>query len=282
MKKPIPPNGRIHAIIRQMGRPPLNTTDAVIAAIRQQLAEGCAGTHVTPAVFRRLVSARRVRERLGGGDLTWINRTIRSVEAQILAESAARDPVADLPDAVATTMRALWQSAVEEAHNQLATVRTEAARAIEDARAERDEASALTAMLRHECGELQQRNDAHLHKIGELDATVAHLARQCEEERARRQALEARLADALDARERDRTAHHDELSAVRREYDGLRRQLLLETDAYRKTIGEAQRALERELAACRQLLEHTTRERDRLANRADSQSGSRPAQGRAP
>jgi chromosome segregation ATPase len=265
-----------------MGRLPLNTTEAVIAVIRQQLAEGCAGTPVTPAVFRRLVSARGVRERLGGGDLAWINRTIRSVEAQILAESAARNPIADLPDAVAGTMRALWQSAVAEAHDQLAAVHAEARRAIEDARAERDEAIALTAMLRNECDALQQRADAHVHKIGELDATVAHLARQCDEERERRQSLEGRLADALRAREQDRAAHQEELSAVRYEYDGLRRQLLLESDAYRQSIGEAHRALERELAACRQLLEQTTRERDRLADRVDGESVVRPAQGRAP
>jgi chromosome segregation ATPase len=161
-------------------------------------------------------------------------------------------------------------------------VHAEARRAIEDARAERDEAIALTAMLRNECDALQQRADAHVHKIGELDATVAHLARQCDEERERRQSLEGRLADALRAREQDRAAHQEELSAVRYEYDGLRRQLLLESDAYRQSIGEAHRALERELAACRQLLEQTTRERDRLADRVDGESVVRPAQGRAP
>ncbi|PRY09107.1 hypothetical protein B0G73_10113 [Paraburkholderia sp. BL25I1N1] len=50
-----------------MGRQPLHSQESIRAAALEMLAENSHGAPVSPALFRRVLSARRLRERMGGG-----------------------------------------------------------------------------------------------------------------------------------------------------------------------------------------------------------------------
>ncbi|MGF6414857.1 DNA-binding protein [Paraburkholderia sp. MM5482-R1] len=242
-----------------MGRAPLNSPESVKAAVLQLLTEGGVGQHVTPLSFRSAVSTRRVRELLGGGDPGWISRQINVVRADVLSTSSSRDVIADLPVAVGGAMRALWHTALGAAGDEFAGAREQATQAIEAARGERDEASALAAMLRTECTDLRDQIGERERKLGESEATGRFATQRLDEERARRQQAEAQLDELRRERTLDREEHEAALLAVQTEYEGLRRQLLQETDMLRQTFVENRRALEGELAACRQLIEQLTR-----------------------
>lgn len=275
-KKPVFDDNRI------MGRAPLNSPQSVKAVILQLLTDGGVGQHVTPQAFRRAVSARRVRDKLGGGDPSWIARQIRAVEAEILSESSSRDAIADLPQAVAAAMRGLWQTAMAAATDEFADAREEARRAIDAARDERENADAVAAMLRIECQDVREQVAERDRKLGEIEATGRFLKQQLDEERELRQQAEAQRAELSRAHALDRESHRADLEAVRVEYEGLRRQLLKDTDTHRQTFAETQRALERELAACRQLIQQVTRERDLLAGRGGGGPASAPAEASDP
>jgi len=247
-----------------MGRIPLNSPESVRTVVQQLLGAAGTGVPVTPLLFRRLVSSRRVREQLGGGDPGWIGRQIRAIEAEVISESALRHTATGLPEPVAATMRSLWQGALEAAQSEFDAARAAADEAVTSAVSERDNANALTAMLRTELEDGRRQASGRDTRIGQLEAELAASQRKLAEERERTRTTEARLAEVSRARDDERQKHDEAVAAVQREYAGLSRQLMAATDEQRQALATARAAIAPELKSLRQRLAKMSAECDRL------------------
>ena len=247
-----------------MGRAPLNSPESVRAVVQQLLGEAGTGVLVTPPLFRRLVSSRRVRERLGGGDPAWLGRQIRAIEAEMISTSAARFAVAGIPESVAATMRSLWESALEAARIEFNAARVASDEAVALAVIERNNANALTAMHRAELDDWQQQASERDTRIGQLEAELAASQRQLAEERERMRTTEASFAEVSRARQDEREKHDKAVAAIQHEYAGLSRQLLAATDEQRQALLSARASIAPEVKALRQRLVQMNEECDHL------------------
>ncbi|MFX1737970.1 DNA-binding protein [Paraburkholderia sp. A1RI_3L] len=265
MKSGNPVNPAISRHNEKMGRTPLNTLETVRAVVRQMLDGAGVAAPVTPALFRRIVTTRRIREELGGGDPAWIGRQVRAVEAEVISESTARYTVSGLPAPVADSMRGLWLMALEAARGQFADAQASATEAVARAATERDNANALTAMLRAELQDWQKQARELDVRIGQREAELAETRGRISEESERARLAEARLAESLRASEAARQKYDEELATVRREYAGLSRQLFIATDQLRQSLADRQAAVQPELESLRRQLAQVTAKYEKLA-----------------
>jgi hypothetical protein len=263
---------------RLMGRAPLNSPESVRHAVQQLLDAAGTGVPVTPLLFRRLVSSRRVREQLGGGDPAWIGRQIRAIEAEVISQSTARFTATGLPEPVADSMRALWLMALEAARGELTDAQAAAAEAVVRAAAERDNSAALTAMLRTELDDWQRHARDRDMRIGQQEAELAESRRQLAEEKNRARLAETRLLEVTRAHDEARRQYDEAQAAVQREYAGLARQLMNATDEQRRALAAAQAALQPELKSLRQRLAQMTAKYEQL-DRARGDPAATPAPG---
>ncbi|MFM0501545.1 DNA-binding protein [Paraburkholderia caffeinilytica] len=248
-----------------MGRQPLHSQESVRAAALEMLAENSHGAPVSPALFRRVLSARRLRERMGGGgDLGTFSRILNSVEAEVTREAAARDTIPDLPENVANLMRAVWRAAIDAQTGEIGRIRKEAEHAVAGAEERRDEANAVVALLRTELADLRGDLAVRDETIGRLRAELAETTRQLASNDTAREQLSGRLATIQHERDTDRHTFEEKLAAVRTRYDGLHRQLLEQTDAQRQAWVDAKRAFELQLRAAEERLTEVRAERQRL------------------
>ncbi|SOF00948.1 replication region DNA-binding N-term [Burkholderia sp. OK233] len=264
MKSGNPVNPWISRHNWEMGRTPLSSPETVRAVVRQMLDGAGVAAPITPMLFRRIVSTRRVRELLGGGDPSWIGRQVRAVEAEVISESTARYTVSGLPDQVADSMRLLWLMALEAARGEFVDAQASATEAVARAATERDNANALTAMLRTELQDWQKQARELDVRIGQREAELAETRGRISEESERARLAEARLAESLRAREAARQKYDEELATVRREYAGLSRQLLNATDEFRQSLAARQAALQPEVQSLRRRLSQVTEQYRRL------------------
>lgn len=242
----------------------MSSPETVRAVVRQMLDGAGVAAPITPMLFRRIVSTRRVRELLGGGDPSWIGRQVRAVEAEVISESTARYTVSGLPDQVADSMRSLWLMALEAARGEFADAQASATEAVARAATERDNANALTAMLRTELQDWQKQARELDVRLGQREAELAETRGRISEESERARLAEARLAESLRASEAARQKYDEELATVRREYAGLSRQLLNATDEFRQSLAARQAALQPEVQSLRRRLSQVTEQYRRL------------------
>lgn len=248
-----------------MGRTPLNSPQSVRDTVRRMLDAAGVTAPITPQVFRRIVSTRRVREELGGGDPSWVGRQVRMIEAELISQSAARYTAGGLPDPVADSMRSLWLMALEAARGEFADAQASAAAAVARAAAERDNANALSSMLRTELDDWQKQARELDVRIGQREAELAEARGRVSEESERGRLAEARVAELLRASEAARQKHDGELNAVRREYAGLSRQLLNAADEFRRSLAARQAAVQPEVESLRRRLARVTENYEKLA-----------------
>ncbi|WP_321813127.1 DNA-binding protein [Paraburkholderia sp. J69-2] len=250
-----------------MGRTALNPPQTVRAAIIELLADQGVSRPVTPAIFRRAVSVRRLREKLGGGDPAALGRQIRLVQDELLQANVAKngiDGTVGVPEPLVGHLRTLWDMALVAASEEFAGVRNEAHKTIEAAHSDRDNALALVEMLQSEHERLRRAESERERRIGELESHLQVRSEELAREQEHSQNLGRQLAETSLLRERERDQLEKQLEARRAEFDGLARRLLNDTDMQRQTFVTAQRALQSELSLSRQLIEQVTRERDQL------------------
>lgn len=262
---------RIWTIIERMARPALNSPEIVRATILELLADEGVSHPVTPTMFRRAVSVRRLRERLGGGDPAALGRQIRVVQDELLQAGAARNGIAGtagVPESLIGHVRALWDAALIAAQEEVAATRNEAQKTIEAALAERDDATALVTMLRSEQDRLRLAEGERERRIGNLESQLQVRTEELAKERDHSQDLERQLSEIAQQHEHERDQLEKQLEARREEFDGLTRRLLNDSDIHRQMFVTAQHALQSELNISRQLLEKVKRERDQLADDA--------------
>lgn len=217
-----------------MPRPAVATPAQVRETISSLVREaGIAGTASAPS-FRRAVSVRKVRERLGGGNPATIAHEINALEKDIVGIDSQNLSIPEVPADIAALMSQLWQAAVGIQLTEVLQLKSQA-QGIADA--------ANSALV-----EEQLRNQVLLQELAELRAAAAERDTQLAQAKSQSTVLTERNAglqtelQASRGRESELLAAHavleDEktaaIAAARERYDGLSKQLLQETAQQRQ------------------------------------------------
>lgn len=217
-----------------MPRPAIATPADVRGAVLALLAEADVGQAPSAQAFRRAVSVRKVRERLGGGNPATIGRAINAAEAELVAAGIERVALPELPAEIAELMQQLWRAAVGVQLDGLARLRAEAQAVADGAHEQLADAQLLVEVLKQELGELRAaiaERDGHLTQANTDRAVLAERAATLQTE-----------LDAAQTRgtERDvelaglREAHAHTIAAAQERYEGLSKRLLEETAQQRQ------------------------------------------------
>jgi Plasmid replication region DNA-binding N-term len=238
-----------------MPRPAAVTRDDIRSAVLAMLAEAGDPDPPSGTRFRKVVSVRKLRARLGAGDPTTLSRVLNDIEAEVVRAGLAGVALPGLPDPIAEQMRALWQAAVTVQLTEVVALKDEATQAKEAAETARHDADLRVELLRVELAALR---DQILQRDTDLATARADWRVASEQMKAMETAsveLRATLASANAAIESARTDHAAAVAAVHARYEGLSRQLLLETEHQRHAL-----QTERE-----RLTEQITRAQERAA-----------------
>ncbi|WP_175773320.1 DNA-binding protein [Paraburkholderia phenazinium] len=266
-----------------MSRAPSNSPEIVRATVVALLAEAGQPAPSSPEEFRRHVSVRRVRARLGGGDTTALGRQINEIEIELVSAGRARLSVPGIPEHVAALMQGLWAAALDAQTREVIRLQQAASESVEQAEFARDNALARVELLKVELDDLRRDLSARHETIGELRARIAEAERHLASASADCQAATGRLEEVTRQGDQARRDHETQLALVRAEYDGLGRQLHQETDAMRQAIAAEKQALQTGLAKARQaiesqqqLIEELQADRQRLKGALASQRDASP------
>ncbi|MEC5405990.1 DNA-binding protein [Paraburkholderia sp. MPAMCS5] len=243
-----------------MARPAAVTPDQIRTTVLAMLAEAgdaettIPATSVTPATpvtrdrFRRAVSVRRLRARLGAGDPTVLSRALNAIEAELVQAGLTEVALPGLPDAIADQMRALWAAAVSVQLDDVVRLKAEARDAMEAAQGARHDADLRVELLRVELAELRAQLSARDTELAtartECRAATATLAEREQAAAALRQSAE----QATQALEDARTDHAAALAAVHARYEGLSKRLLQETEHQRHALAAERERLSKQFA----------------------------------
>jgi hypothetical protein len=217
-----------------MARPSIATSADVRAAVLALLREAGASESPSGQTFRRVVSVRKVRAYLGGGNPSTIGREINAAEAELVQDVAPLLGLVELPADIAALMTQLWQAAVGVQLDEVLALKTQAQGVADATR------SALT--------EAQLRGEVLMQELAELRAALTERDTQLAQALATQVTQEARIATLtvelqasqlqadklnaeLTAKEASTTAA---ITAARDRYDGLAKQLMLETEQQRQ------------------------------------------------
>lgn len=235
------------------------TPEQIRATVLAMLTEAGDAAPPTAARFRRAVSVRKLRARLGGGDPATLSRTLNTIEAEVVRAGLADLALPELPVEIAEQMRALWQAAVAVQIDDVVRLKREAQVAAEAAQAARAEAELRVELLRQELSEVRGQLAARDTALAEACAAQAAAIARADEQAARRGELEAALATAQERATTGERTHAEAVVTIQARYEALSKQLLQET-AHQRDAVQAERAqlaaqlkfAERRLAALEQ------------------------------
>jgi chromosome segregation ATPase len=217
-----------------MARPPIATSADVRAAVLALLRDADASESPSGQTFRRVVSVRKVRAYLGGGNPSTIGREINAVEAELVRDGASLPALAELPADIAALMTQLWQAAVGVQLDEVLALKSQAQGVADAAHNALTEAQLRGEVLMQELVELRAgiaERDKRLAQIlatqATLETQIAALTAELEVSRARGEHLGAELV----AKEASASAA---IASARDRYDGLAKQLMLETEQQRQ------------------------------------------------
>jgi hypothetical protein len=247
-----------------MGRPAAITPDTIRTTVLAMLAEAGEAPPASDRSFRRIVSVRKLRARLGAGDPATLSRHLNEIETEVVQAGLTRFAVPDVPPEIAAQMRALWEAAVATQLADVMRLREEAERSRETADTARHEAELRTDMLRTELGDVRIQliaRDGELLELRLENRTQQERSRQLE---AASEELQTQLGAAEQVVAEAAQTHAGELAAERLRYEGLSRQLLLETAHQRETFQTERQRLEGEIAKAAERLAAFEALRERL------------------
>ncbi len=219
-----------------MPRPAATTPDQIRSTVLAMLAEAGDATPATGARFRKLVSVRKLRARLGAGDPATLSRALNAIEAEVVRSGLSEIAIPGLPPEIAEQMHALWRAAVAVQLDDVVRLKREAQEAIDAAEAARTDAEMRVELLRQEVTELRSALTARDAELADVRAQHALLHERC----ATLDAAGVERQAALDAAvtkhaELDR-AHAEALAAAQYRYEALSKQLLQETAHQREAL----------------------------------------------
>ncbi|WP_434666072.1 DNA-binding protein [Paraburkholderia sp. A3BS-1L] len=247
-----------------MARPAAVTPDAIRATVLAMLAEAGDPAPASDTRFRKIVSVRKLRARLGAGDPATLSRHLNAIEAELVQAGLAGFAVPDVPPEIAAQMRALWEAAVATQLDGIVRLRRETDGIVAAATEAQHNAGLKVELLRVELADVRTRLSAR-----EAELAVARAG--CEAATQRTTALEdaagqlqAKLTVAETATASAARQHASALTAERARYDGLSKQLLRETAHQRETFQTERQRLEAELARTGERLAALESLRERL------------------
>ena len=223
-----------NSFLPTMPRPSVATPAQVRETISSLLREaGITGAASAPS-FRRAVSVRKVRERLGGGNPATIGHEINALEKDIVGIDSQNLSIPEVPADIAALMGQLWQAAVGIQLTEVLQLKLQA-QGIAD--------SAKSALV-----EEQLRNQVLLQELAELRATAVERDTQLAQAKSQNmvlteqntrlqnelQASGARASELLAAQAVLEDEKTTAIAAARERYDGLSKQLLQETAQQRQ------------------------------------------------
>ncbi|MEX3982253.1 DNA-binding protein [Paraburkholderia sp. EG287A] len=250
-----------------MSRPAAVTPDAIRATVLALLAEAGDPAPASDARFRKIVSVRKLRARLGAGDPATLSRHLNAIEAEVVqAGLAGFDGFAmpGVPEAIAAQMRALWEAAVATQLADVMQLRQQAEAVKATADAARHEAELRTELFRAELADLRAQLTARDDDLLGLRLEGRALQERAEALESTCTQLRTRLTNAETATADAAQRHGRELAAERARYEGLSKQLLIETAHQRETFQTERQRLEAELARAAERLTALESLRERI------------------
>ncbi|CAB3799962.1 DNA-binding protein [Paraburkholderia fynbosensis] len=247
-----------------MPRPAAATRDDIRATVLAMLAEAGDPEPPSGARFRQVVSVRKLRARLGAGDPTTLSRILNDIETEVVRAGMTEVAIPELPDEIATHMRALWQAAVAVQLDDVMRLRADAAQQAEASAAARHEADLRTEMLRVELAELRAQLGMRDTELATLRADYRSLTERTEAYRTAAADLQGQLNAAQLALTDMKEAHASEFAAVHTRYEGLSRQLLQETEHQRHALQTERERLTEQVAEKQERVAALEGLRDRL------------------
>jgi len=217
-----------------MPRPTIATHADVRSTVLALLQE--AGVDQSPSAlsFRRAVSVRKVRAHLGGGNPSTIGREINAVEAEMVRGGVSTLALPEVPADIAALMTQLWQAAVGVQLDEVLALKLQAQAVADGARNALAEAQLRSEVLMQELVELRAGITDRDARLAQALATQATLETQIATQNTELQASHARAAQ-LDAKlVAQEAAMVAAIASARDRYDGLAKQLMLETEQQRQ------------------------------------------------
>jgi predicted nuclease with TOPRIM domain len=250
-----------------MSRPAAVSPDQIRATVLAMLAgAGMDPEHAPPSPerFRKVVSVRKLRARLGAGDPATLSRALNAIEAEIVRAGLAQVAIPGLPDSIAEQMRTLWQAAVAVQLEDVVHLREAATQAAASSDAARHDAELRTEMLRTELADLRGQLETRDSELASLRAECRSLTERAEALRASAASQQAELGKVTTTLAQTRQAHADEFATVHARYEGLSRQLLQETEHQRHALQTERERLTAQVAQAQERATAFESLRDRL------------------
>lgn len=218
-----------------MPRLPLASHGDTRAVVLALLREAGLGARITSsAAFRRAVSIRRVRERLGGGNMATIGRAINLIEAELVQSDAQTVDLPTIPTEIAELMTGLWRSALDVRLGELDSLRSQAQAIADGMQAQLREATLRAEMLTVELSEVRATLAERDSQMAQLISERNTLRDQCGGLQGQVDIIAAELLQERTAAEATRATEHAAAESAKDRYEGLSQRLLLETSQQRQ------------------------------------------------
>lgn len=250
-----------------MPRPLIATPDKIRSTVLAMLAEAHDVAPATSERFRRIVSVRKLMDRLGGGNPATVGRTLNEIESEIVISGLANAAIPDIPTDIAVQMRGLWQSAVSAQLDDVLKLKAQAQQSIEDAEVSVRDANLRNEMLREEIAALRTQVASRDAELVQARAELTTVHGQLSALHGAHEGVQTELQALRERDEAARRAQAQELAAAQERYEGLSKQLMQETAHQRQAIKQDQERLssqlkfaERRIGALEEALAHAQAE----------------------
>lgn len=250
-----------------MSRSAIATKDQIRSTVLAMLTEAHDAAPATSERFRRIVSVRKLKARLGGGDPGTLGREIKQIESEIIVAGLSDIALPQLPVDIANKMQAVWHAAVAVQLDDVVKLKTQARESIEQTAVALADANLRAQVLREELNDLRNQLALRDAELAQARADLAAMHTQ----RSSLQAAHAETQTQLQAIREQQAALErsgmEQVAAARERYEGLSKQLLQETAHQRQTLQQEQgrassqlKFAERRIAALEESAERTEAE----------------------
>lgn len=189
-------------------------------------------------------SVQKIREVLGTGSNTTIAEHLKTWREEYANKEIHHLP-ANMPKELISTIEVLWQVAMEQATQQLSSIKHDLTEAQEKLRLDRVAMEKTESELRVKLAELQKSNDEKIAQIQKLQTELAvddeKLKQQAVENQSIKNQYELRLQRAYD----DKNIEIDNNQKLKSEIDQLKQKLNEQAEKYQALFNE-ERALQEE------------------------------------
>lgn len=250
-----------------MPRPAAVSPDQIRTTVLAMLAEAeMAPGHPppTPERFRKIVSVRKLRARLGAGDPAMLSRALNAIETEVVRAGLAQVAIPGLPDAIAEQMRALWQAAVAVQLDEVVQMKAAATQASEAAEVARRDADLRVELLRVELADLRDQLSARDTALATVRAEFRAASEKMSGAERTASDVRAALASATAQLNTAKDEHEAAIAAIHSRYEGLSRQLLQETGHQRHALQMERERLSGQIAQAQERVTALEGLRDRL------------------